>query len=357
MNDATSHLPGIEASEVVARQLKMHVLTSGPERGEPVLLLHGNFCSSTIWEETMLALPERFRAVAPDLRGYGQTDPQAVVDATRGVAQWSDDALALADHFGWDRFHVVAHSMGGCATWALLANYPERLASVTLQSPGPPCGFGGARGDEGTLNHPDGAGSGAGLVNPRLAQGIADGEREIVDRFLSPLAAMRRLYWKPPFRPTREQQLLTAMLQIHQGENHFPGDHHPSPHWPGFAPGKFGPINAMSPLYNQSILPRIGDSPHRPRLSWIYGEADSIICNGSYSDAGMQGKLGQRPDWPGDEVFPPQPLLSQVRFALDRYAARGGTVQRLIMEDVGHTPCQERPEEFQTVLIANLMGE
>ena len=154
MNDPIAHLPCIESTEVVTPQLRMHVLTSGPQLGEPVLFLHGNLCSSTIWEETMLALPDRFRAIAPDLRGYGLTDPDAIVDATRGVAQWADDAIALADELAWDRFHVVGHSLGGCATWALLAQYSERLASVTLESPGPPCGFGGARGEQGTLNYP-----------------------------------------------------------------------------------------------------------------------------------------------------------------------------------------------------------
>lgn len=354
MNDPITHFPGIKSTEVVTRQLRMHVLTSGPKRGEPVLFLHGNLCSSTIWEETMLALPDRFRAVAPDLRGYGLTDPSARIDARRGVAPWAEDALTLADELGWNRFHVVGHSLGGCVTWALLALHSERLASVTLVSPGPPCGFGGAQGKQGTLNHPDGAGSGAGLVNIRLAEGISHGEREIVDPVFSPLAAMRRLYWKPPFSPTCEEQLLTAMLQIHQGENRFPGDWRPSPHWPGFAPGSFGPINALSPLYNQSILPRLGESRYKPRLLWVSGEDDLIVCDGSPTDAGTQGKLGLRPDWPGEGVFPPQPLLSQVLHALEQYAARGGTVERLRLADVGHTPCLERPEEFHAALWANL---
>ena len=52
------------------------MLTSGPQDGEPVLFLHGNLSSSTFWEETMLALPNRFRAVAPDQRCYGLSDPR-----------------------------------------------------------------------------------------------------------------------------------------------------------------------------------------------------------------------------------------------------------------------------------------
>ena len=44
-----------------------------------------------------------------------------------------------------------------------------------------------------------------------------------------------------------------TMFQVQLGERQFPGDWIPSPHWPGFAPGKWGPINAMSPHYNRGF--------------------------------------------------------------------------------------------------------
>lgn len=83
-----SHLPGIESSVVRSSRLRMHCLSSGPVEGAPVLFLHGNLSTSTFWEETMLALPPQCRAVAPDLRGCGSTDPTARIDATRGFADW-----------------------------------------------------------------------------------------------------------------------------------------------------------------------------------------------------------------------------------------------------------------------------
>ena len=354
MNVDNDHLPGIEKTRLRTRRLETRTLASGPHDGEPVLFLHGNLASATYWEETMLALPDQFRAVAVDQRGFGLSDPEAQLDATRGVGDWADDAAALADEFGWGRFHLVAHSLGGCVAWALLGMAPHRLLSVTLVAPGPPCGFGGAHGQSGELNHEDGAGSGAGLVHPDLVSLLQKGERDPSSGLFSPRTVMNRLCWQPPFRPAREEQLLTAMLQIHLGEGHFPGDVSSSSHWPGFAPGQFGPINAISPRYNGWVLPQLSQAPEKPPLLWIHGDADLIVCDASPSDPGAQGKLGYREGWPGPHVFPPQPLLQQVQYAVDQYRRRGGTTEQLVLPGVGHTPYLEQPERFQSAMIDQL---
>ncbi len=126
-----STLPGIAARRVPTRRLSMHVLSSGPEDGRPVLFVHGNASSATFWEETMLRLPRDFRAIAPDLRGYGETEDK-VIDATRGMGDWVDDLLALADAMRLDRFHLVGHSLGGSIAFGLLAYAPQRVLTATL---------------------------------------------------------------------------------------------------------------------------------------------------------------------------------------------------------------------------------
>ena len=355
MSTPNSHLPGIESAFMRTSRLRMHILSSGPVDGHPVLFLHGNLATSTFWEETLLTLPTHFRAVAPDMRGCGLTDPAASIDATRGFAEWVDDAVALADAFDWQRFHVVAHSLGGCVTWRIIAQQCERIASATLVAPGPPCGFGGAREASGELNHEDGAGSGAGLALRPLVDYLKAGEPGEASEMFSPRGVINRLYWKPPFHPPREDALVAAMLQIHLDDDWFPGDSRQSPHWPGFAPGVHGPINAMSPLYNQWVLPQFVEAAIKPDLLWVYGVDDAVICNTSPSDAGTQGKLGLRSGWPGDEVFPPQPLLQQVKYALDQYEQHGGVVERLVMADVGHSPFLERSGEFQQALAHHLL--
>jgi pimeloyl-ACP methyl ester carboxylesterase len=348
------HLKGIRSQYVDTARLRMHVLTSGREDGDAVFFLHGNVSSSTIWEETLLALPPRYRGIALDLRGYGTTDPTALINATRGVQDWVEDVLALAVALRVDRFFLVGHSLGGLVCWGCLASYPERLLGVTLMAPGPPCGFGGVRGLRGEWNNPDCSGSGAGLVHPRFGRLLQSGERGLPDPMFSPRAVMNRMFWNPPFRPAREEALLSAMLQIHLGPRQYPGDAIPSEYWPHTAPGNFGPVNAISPKYNPQLLSQVLEARLKPPILWVQGTNDPIISDTSQPDAGYQGKSGYRPDWPGDEVFPPQPMLSQVTYALDQYARASGAVEHLSVSGAGHTAFVEQPEPVRKALLRHL---
>src|SRR5262245_28602014 len=94
---------------------RMHVTTRGPLDGTPVLLIHGNCSSSLYWEPLIRHLPDTWRIVAPDLRGYGDSEP-APVDATRGLRDFADDVAALLTDGSFApgaRPVVVGHSMGG----------------------------------------------------------------------------------------------------------------------------------------------------------------------------------------------------------------------------------------------------
>jgi pimeloyl-ACP methyl ester carboxylesterase len=240
----------------------------------------------------MLELPGGFRGVAPDLRGYGLSPQEAIIDATRGVGDWVDDAFALLEAFKVERFHLVGHSLGGMVCWGLLADprFAHRIASATLVAPAPPYGFGGVHGSEAQPNNPDFSGSGAGLVHSRMVDLIAQGERGISDPYLSPRAVMNRMFWKPPFRAAREEAFLSALLQVHLGERQFPGDSVSSEYWPGFAPGRFGPINALSAKYNRHLTRGLLDSPAKPPLMVVIGDGDPVISDASQPDAGFQGK-------------------------------------------------------------------
>ena len=100
-------LDGIVARTISSERITTRVLFSGPDAGVSVLFLHGNFSCATWWEATMLALPQGFRGIAPDQRGYGQADPAQVIDATRGMGDLSDDAAALMDSLGIDQAHIL----------------------------------------------------------------------------------------------------------------------------------------------------------------------------------------------------------------------------------------------------------
>ena len=71
-----------------------------------------------------------------------------------------------------------------------------------------------------------------------------------------------------------------------------------------------------------------------------------IVSDNSFFDFGTLGKLGYVPGWPGEEVYPPQPMVGQTRSLLEKYAAQGGSFEEVVIADTGHTPYVEKPEEF-----------
>lgn len=348
-------LPGITSQMVDTPRLRMHVLTSGPDDGTPVLFVHGNVSSATYWEETMLALPAGLRAIAPDHRGYGDTEFKPV-DATRGLADFAEDMLGLMDAMRVERFHVVGHSLGGAILFTLVPMAGERVLSVTLAAPGSPFGYGGTRDAEGSLTWPDSAGAGGGLVNPEFVRRVAAGDRSGESQF-SPRVIMNNFYWKPPFRPAREEALLASMLSIRVGPDHWPGDLVTSENWPGVGPGVRGPNNALAPKYVGDSVERFVGAPYKPPVLWVRGVEDQIVGDASLFDIGFLGKLGFVPGWPGDDRYPAQPMTQQTRHVLERYAAAGGSFHEVALDSCGHTPYLEKPEEFNAAFHAHLRGE
>ena len=145
-------LPGIRARVISSERISTRVLVAGDDSGTPVIFAHGNLTSATFWEQAMLDLPDGFYGVALDQRGYGDADREKLIDGSRGLADLSDDVLALMDTLGIESAHVVGHSMGGGVMWQLLLDAPERLHSVTLVAPVSPFGFGGTKDAEGELS-------------------------------------------------------------------------------------------------------------------------------------------------------------------------------------------------------------
>ena len=340
-------LPGIIAKTIATERITTRVLFAGPADGRPVLFLHGNLSSATWWEEVMLTLPAGFRGIAPDQRGFGQADPQQKIDATRGLGDWADDAAALLDQLNLAQAHVVGSSAGGSAVWQLMIDYPDRFLSATVVDPGSPYGFGGTRDVSGTPCYSDFAGSGGGLVNSRLVQRLAAGDRS-VDTPFSPRMVMRSLLFKPPFIPEREDALLTAMLSLHLGEQDYPGDSVPSPNWPYVAPGRWGLANALSPKYAPNVAKLYASQP-KPDLLWIHGRDDLMVSNHAAADPATVGQAGLLPNWPGVELYPPQPMVDQTRAVLEKYAAAGGRYREVVIEDAGHMPYIEKPAQFNAV--------
>lgn len=318
-----------------------------PDDGVPVLFLHGNLTSATCWEEVMLDLPAGYRAIAPDQRGYGDADPVKKIDAKRGLGDLADDAVALLDHLGIERAHIVGHSLGGAVVWQLLINYPARFLTATLITPSSPYGFSGTKDMVGTPCFTDFAGSGSGLMNSESVERLANGDRSLDSPF-SPRSISHTLVFKPPFIPKRDEELLSATLATHLGDQDYPGDSIQSGNWPYVSPGQWGPLNALSPKYAPDMRRLYAANP-KTDILWIHGSHDLIISNNSAFDPATVGAQGLLPGWPGMEIYPPQPMLDQTRTVLEKYTEVGGAYREVVLQDAGHFPYLEQPRAFNEI--------
>jgi pimeloyl-ACP methyl ester carboxylesterase len=279
------------------------------------------------------------------LRGYGDTEDK-IIDATHGMGDWVNDLLALMDALKIEKTHVIGHSMGGTIVFGLVAALSPRVLSGTVVDPGSPYGFGGCKGIDGQPCYDDFAGSGGGIVNPDFPKLMAAGDRSVDNPQASPRVVMNSFYWKPPFVPGRQEDLLSSLLTEKVGSDKYPGDLIPSENWPNVAPGKFGPINALSPKYvGDSVEKFIAANP-KPFMLWIRGEFDQIVSDTSFFDMGTLGQLGFVPGWPGKDIYPPQPMVSQTRHILELYKVNGGDFEEVVINDTAHSPYVEKPHEF-----------
>jgi pimeloyl-ACP methyl ester carboxylesterase len=340
-------LPGVRSRIVATPRLAQHVYESGPPAGPIVVFVHGNASSARFFEETMAALPD-WHIVAPDLRGYGATEARPA-DATRGLRDYADDIEALVATLGIARFHLLGWSLGGNIAMQYTIDHPERVQSLTLLAAGSPFGYGATHGAEGTPNDPEFAGSGGGLISPEVVARY-QAKDDTADSPFSARSALRALIVKPTFHiaPEREDVLVEQMLMMVIGDQFYPGDSVPATHWPFRGPGVWGSNNTLSPKYlSQRALAEI--SP-QPAILWVRGADDLMVSNTAAVDPGTLGQMGVIPGWPGADVYPPQPMLDQIRALLDRYAANGGTYREVVLPDCGHAPPIEHPAEFQALV-------
>jgi pimeloyl-ACP methyl ester carboxylesterase len=106
--------------------------------GEPVLLVHGFPDSRRVWREQVGPLADAgFRVVAPDLRGFGESERPEGVDAYRATTVVGD-LLELLDEHGIERAHVIGHDWGSGLSWVLASLHPDRVRSLAALSVGHP---------------------------------------------------------------------------------------------------------------------------------------------------------------------------------------------------------------------------
>ncbi|CAM2198230.1 2-hydroxymuconate semialdehyde hydrolase [Paraburkholderia kururiensis] len=119
------------AKSIVANGIRTHYHDMG--EGPVVLLIHGSGPGVTAfanWRLTMPALAKRFRVIAPDMVGFGDTERPA--GYRYSMENWVAHLIGLLDALGVERAHVVGNSFGGALALALTVEAPQRVGRLVL---------------------------------------------------------------------------------------------------------------------------------------------------------------------------------------------------------------------------------
>ena len=115
----------MEHLTIQANGAAFHVARTG--RGRPLILLHGWPEFWLTWEPVMIRLADRFLLIAPDLRGFGDSDKPA---GPFGPEDHAADVLALLGALDIGRVGMVGHDVGGAAMQPLARKAPDRLVGM-----------------------------------------------------------------------------------------------------------------------------------------------------------------------------------------------------------------------------------
>jgi pimeloyl-ACP methyl ester carboxylesterase len=98
--------------------------------GEPLLLLHGFGHGARIWEPFAADLSARYRVLAYDARGHGESDRDP--RARYLHVEFTRDLAAAVESLGLERLGLVGHSMGGYTAIRFAAEQPLRITRLVL---------------------------------------------------------------------------------------------------------------------------------------------------------------------------------------------------------------------------------
>lgn len=131
--EASAFLPGFEVQKVSLPGLRINVATAG--HGPAVLLLHGHPQTHVAWRKVApLLVAAGYTVVAPDLRGYGDSDkpPSDASHLPYSKRVMAQDQIALMAHLGHSKFAVVGHDRGGRVGHRLALDFPDVVTHLVV---------------------------------------------------------------------------------------------------------------------------------------------------------------------------------------------------------------------------------
>lgn len=117
--------------DVNARGVRMRVLEAGS--GPPLLLVHGFLVSHHSFDDVIDAFARRFRVIAPDLPGFGESEKPSPTRYPYGIEGFSESMADLIAAFGVGRVSVVGHAMGAAVALTLAAEHPELVTRLVVE--------------------------------------------------------------------------------------------------------------------------------------------------------------------------------------------------------------------------------
>jgi esterase len=114
---------------------RFHYAEWGAPTAPTLILLHGVTGHARTWDDEAATLAARYRVLALDQRGHGDSDPSPGADYT--VATMATDVAAFADALGLERVSLVGLSMGGRVAIAFAGKAPRRVDRLVIVDIGP----------------------------------------------------------------------------------------------------------------------------------------------------------------------------------------------------------------------------
>ncbi|MFM8829016.1 MAG: alpha/beta fold hydrolase, partial [Actinomycetota bacterium] len=131
-------IPGARREQIDCGDAVLSVQFMGPDDGEPVIMWHGFPEIGYSWRHQAAALAEAgYRAIVPDLRGYGASDRPEGTEAY-AFPKLVGDVVGLINALGHGYAHLAGHDWGGSLCWATSALMPDKVRSLMIvNSPHP----------------------------------------------------------------------------------------------------------------------------------------------------------------------------------------------------------------------------
>lgn len=109
--------------------VRIHYLDEGDAKQPVMVLLHGLGSSARDWEYQIPDFAAQYRVIAPDFRGFGESEQPP---GPYSIALFAEDVWALLDDLGVKAVHLVGLSMGGATAFEMAAQQPRRVTKLVV---------------------------------------------------------------------------------------------------------------------------------------------------------------------------------------------------------------------------------